>query len=353
MAVSQGCDRVGSWASGRRTPRGFSLIELLTVIGIIAILIGIIVPAIAGARTAARTSDTRVRLKNIEDASTRFQLDQRRLPGYFSARELGAVANATDFGFTGMENLQLDLVGGRTSVARNGTSVLTVGMSATTTGANAQAVNIDVSRLGAKTDGGAAGYLSYDSRLFAVQSGTGQRIASTNDNVRNPVLVDTFGQPILAWIQNEAPGAGAQFASIDGTNPARFYWNSNAGFLNASQLGKVGENQTYASPSGTSPVGSILNGQYPGAGRLVTMGAMLGNPASPESGSTPPRPSAARGGIMLQAAGPNGIYLGAQERGGRKMVPASGGVAYRPATGNADPITGGDFDDVFGTVAGN
>jgi prepilin-type N-terminal cleavage/methylation domain-containing protein len=94
--------------------RGFSLIELLVVIAIIAILIAIIVPALGGARTAARKVTTATLLNEVTNAAGQFSQDHAgSMPGYFTPDQMGSPLNvdATKGGFTAMENALLDLVG--------------------------------------------------------------------------------------------------------------------------------------------------------------------------------------------------------------------------------------------------
>ena len=59
---------------------GFTLVELLTVVGIIALLIGILVPALARARTQAKKGTVQAELKAISDGLEMFHNDFGKYP---------------------------------------------------------------------------------------------------------------------------------------------------------------------------------------------------------------------------------------------------------------------------------
>ncbi|QDV26231.1 DUF1559 family PulG-like putative transporter [Aureliella helgolandensis] len=60
---------------------GFTIVELLTVIGIISILIGLLLPAIQSARESARKMDCMNRLRQIGVATHHFESAYRAFPG--------------------------------------------------------------------------------------------------------------------------------------------------------------------------------------------------------------------------------------------------------------------------------
>ena len=65
-----------------KTKRGFTLVELLTVIAIIVLLIGVLVPAVNAVRNRAKESSTRATFSTLEVGIESFRADQRIGGGY-------------------------------------------------------------------------------------------------------------------------------------------------------------------------------------------------------------------------------------------------------------------------------
>lgn len=311
-----------SWARG-----GFSLIELLVVIVIIALIIGIVLPALANVRDLAKKTTTDAMLKDLSGAVSQFRNDKRRLPGYFNARDMGALANA-DRGMSGAENMMLDLGTPSTAIFVGNAPPANSGMleigPVALSGQNR--VWVDPDQIG---NAGPGSYFTATGRNFVAQTSDGHQIsnvdahAGPDESARQMKdLVDAWGQPLLVWSLDEASGFPVanvdDFARVAFNNnqAARFYVNQNICFLNATQLGKRGANQTDANK------GSILSTIPAGNSPAVSLCGLLGNPSSLRSQDALASydamlPSQARGSLVIQSAGSNGVYLGRTERGAK------------------------------------
>ena len=320
---------------GETARRGFSLIELMIVIVIIAIVVALVVPALGTARAVAKDADTRSLMSSLAQASSQFQLDNRRIPGYFSAVEMAHADNGEGGeGFSGMQNAMLDLAGGvSTTLPGGGLGVdeVVVGPSGTAS----KNVVVNLAALGTTATGKA--YFLPAAKYFKKQDGTdgGPRgadasgvSAASAGNQAFPELVDTNGQPLLWWATNpQAVGpinSISDFAS-DNFSPgstARVYWNQNAVFCSSARTGRQ------LTDNFTNSLISSGNGN-----KLVTLTALMGNPNSPNDPNLGNRaavlPTAARGSVVIHAAGRDGVYLnGAKGRGSAAAGGVTGAIFY-------------------------
>jgi prepilin-type N-terminal cleavage/methylation domain-containing protein len=323
-------------------PRGFTLVELLVVMAIIALVISILLPALGGARNAAKTATTTSLASDIVKASESFQLDNRRIAGRFTAREMGDKDNATR-GLSGMENLLLDLAGG---VVGEGTTQPTQYPKSISicpidpSGGKADPVWVDPGLIGAQGVGGKSYYLP-QAKFYVAQlnPGTGADIGQfgvdgptgkTEADPQLPDVVDAWGNPLLVWTEDEgSPSVTtdvAKFAAIDSTNSAHFYWNQNAAFLKATAMGRARLDQT---KSNAATKYSMIGFNVAPADIQANMAVLLGNPNLPTDLSKDPvLPTAGRGRVLIQSAGVDGYFMGKRDRGARRIAGNSDKLAF-------------------------
>ncbi len=355
--------------SNQRGVGGFTLAELLVVIIIIALVVGIVLPSLGGARDAARRTSTQQLVTDFLASSAKFQTDKRRTPGYFTAREMGSAENL-DRGMSAMENAILDLAAPGAVFSQAGAGRVEVGPIA------ASAVFVDPGQLAA----GSGGYFAPPGKQFVEQIDDGTVVqqrstvgghAGPSGALQMPDLVDSWGAPLLLWSQDELTiqpvrSRGNQgrndvaTAQFNSASPSRFYWNTNAAFLRATHLGKRQIDQTDAER------GSLLGSSSVASDDAIeSLVGLVGSPNNPRADdvmlpAAQILPASMRGKLIVHSAGRNGVYLGREERGGKAAAGRllygltfkdSGGGVNKDSQGNIannDLING--FDDVV--VAG-
>jgi type II secretory pathway pseudopilin PulG len=325
--------------------RAFSMIELMFVILIIALVVAIIIPALGSVRENARDQATRDLMVQISQSISQFNLSERRLPGYFTAAEMGDNQNLTE-GFLALDNAMLELAGGIVPSSHPG--AIQVGPTST------QRVYFHPDAIGSTGQA----YFLPPARYYKTLNGSehGSKVA-TNANQQVPTIVDAHGTPILLWAPDPAAvgpiKVAADFArpSSAGNSPARFYGYSNAAVLNGTAVGKKTIDQSSR---------SLINPTSPNG--AVSLVGVLGSPGSPIDATLATAsilPSAPRGSFILHSAGAKGVFVGREERGGGMAGPSNTlfyGFNFKTLSGQPHLDSAGkpssidimkDFDDIL------
>jgi prepilin-type N-terminal cleavage/methylation domain-containing protein len=89
------CRALGEPAWNARRLRAFTLIELLVVIAIIAILAGLLLPALATVKLKAKITQAKTEMKNLETAIKAYETEYHRYPATKFAEDASSAAGST------------------------------------------------------------------------------------------------------------------------------------------------------------------------------------------------------------------------------------------------------------------
>jgi prepilin-type N-terminal cleavage/methylation domain-containing protein len=356
--------------AGNRVPaaaptcrRAFTLVELLVVIGIIALLIGLLFPALGKVIQRAKSTQTMGTMQNFAKACDSYFQEFGEYPAAIPDEVL--YANLTGDGvsrITAAENALLALMGGY----RIGTDsdYATYGA-----GSNPPAIEIifpnsdfrikiDQTKMG---EGPVRNGKKYDT-FFAPKGREFGRVAGQLDPATNapeiagaaalPDLVDAWGAPI-AFIKQQR-GIGPLVKRTTGNQLPRFERFGMNAYARTTALGDTGVDQT------DTLKGSVLNtntagGQSGIPARDLTLGQLIRHPGlntQSTSGSTALNDAekvysgTPKGKYFLFSAGPDGIYFSKSQLG-MATPNAEPDIVGSMATQNPDgPRVIEKFDDV-------
>lgn len=318
-----------------RRRAGFSLTELLVVIGIIALLTGLLMVALRGVGIKAKQTQTESTMRQVLNACTAFQGENGRLPGVIPENLLNANQQITS-----TENVLLDLLGGFRVL---GPTDLT-GSAADIDYQNFKTQATATSSMVEMTWPVAGGQWSLvvDTRKIGegpivngkprapyFTPGASELVKASyppaTNNANDPTtlipdLIDAWGQPILFIKQLRERGP---LVALANNNPApQFLRGGIVPYIQSTSLGELAKDQTALSILMTAPdVQSTL-------GRTLAH-ASIDNQA--------------RGTLCLISAGPDGVFFSRIDGPGNETTPVDDIISAGP---NSNIKVVDDYDDI-------
>ena len=322
-----------------RPRRAFTLTEMLVVIGIIALLVGILLPALSRVQDRARKTQTESLLQEFAKACETFYQQFGFYPGIVPE----SILNATPVpAISGTENALLHLCGGAIPEDDPSYNVAPYTTWTELTFGNATVgtfrIKVNAAKLGEGPRVRGVQYKSFFSpKADDLLPAKGQFLATAggedaylDDPLRLPDLSDSWGQPVIYFRQLRPQGS----VLVAGGAPAElladavFAFQSAAPYINSVELGDLGRDQA----------SSVLR-VTPVANKSATLAQILRNVSYGAAGT--PLLGAPRGAFAVISAGRDGIFFSQYDGAGTQAIPVANIVTY--ASG---PYVVNEFDDV-------
>lgn len=303
--------------------RAFTLVELLTVIGIIVLLIGILLPVIASVRRAGWQTDSQAAIVNLSSAIERYQSDFRAYPGpapNLAFNGTGAFAGRTEtydgvfyHRLTTSEFMVLALVGGWEPVGTGVFQAAQVGSGPMSHNPIASARRrwppyIDAvpgQNLLPETPGGGP-TVRWNRRAMTTADGNNY---DTYDNPSVPEFIDRFpdAMPILYLRANVGATAVAS-ESYSPTAPAQYVWNQLYPYIRDPDASNFPASSEDTNNNNLLDAGEDQNGNGTLDKDFATGQAYFRNPGIGDPGNAATWQPRQKDGFWLIGAGPDRKY---------------------------------------------
>lgn len=361
----------GSRRSHRSARSGFSITEMLVVVGIIVLLASLLMVAMGRVRNTAKASQTLSTIQNFAAACDAFYAEHGMYPGVIPESVLAtqvAMLENNNIGdytgpitFTSTENALLHLMGGYRLLPPNrseqeeldyenyGDYEIRFG-----SGDNEWLLGIKLSDIGEGPIINGKPYAPYytpgANEVAVVVGQFGATDDAEPDNwVRLPDLIDSWGQPIIYMrqVRNSGPLVGVPTPTV---RPQFLFGSSGSleyggmtGYIRSQLLGELATNQVFHASN--NPNGSILTHPDPNPGRLATFAQIVRHPAfGPPTEPFDTARVVSRGAYVLISAGPDGVFFSASDGPGTRSNPVWN-IVDDADYGN--PRVVDDYDDII------